>query len=247
MNLRILGVIVVLFVLAGCGAAEAEPVPPRTGTDPIVVIRLYPGLAPAASRFALPSFALLADGTAILAADDRGIVVSGTRRTLSAGQVTDLYDKAAGAGLFESRRYRRDVLDGSRLVVQITSAKGRHETSVDNPSGDEGGDRGRVVDFAAAATRAGVAAGDFKPDRVALVIVADSEATTDLRPWPTATPATKMPGYPQRPCLIIDGSGVLGVQSATPDTRWRTDDGHTVALRVRPLLPYEHSCADIGQ
>jgi hypothetical protein len=248
MNPRIAGVLIVLFMLAGCGAADAEPVPPRTGAEPIVVIREYPGFAPAATRFALPSFTLLADGTAILAAGDRGIVVSGTRRTLSAGQVTDLFGKAAEADLFTSHHYRRNVLDGSTLVVQVTSAKGRHETSVDSPSGDEGGDRGRVVDFASAAARAGVAAGDFEPSQVALVIVADSDATTDVRPWPLSRPASGMPGYPQRPCLIMDGGSVPGpVRTATRETRWTTDDGHTVALRVRPLLPYEHTCADIGQ
>jgi hypothetical protein len=129
-----------------------------------------------------------------------------------------------------------------------TSAKGRHETSVDNPSRDDGGDRGRVVDFAAAATRAGAAAGDFEPSRVALVIVAGSDATTDVRPWPLSRPATGMPGYPQRPCLIMDGGSVPdSLRTATTETRWTTDDGHPVALRVRPLLPYEHTCADIGQ
>jgi hypothetical protein len=251
MNPRIPGVLAVLSVLAGCGAADAEPVPPRTGTTPIVVIRQYPGLAPAASRLALPSFSLQADGTAILAAKDRGIVVSGTRRTLSAAQVTDLFQRAADADLFRSHEYRRDVLDGSALVVQITSATGRHETSVVAPSSDEGGDRGRVVKFAAAATKAGDAAGDFRPERVAVVIVADSDESADVRPWPLDTPATGMPGYPNRPCLIVDGTGVAplltAVRTATPATRWTTDDRHRVALRVRPLLPYEHTCADIGQ
>ncbi|KUL22749.1 hypothetical protein [Actinoplanes awajinensis] len=224
--------LVLLVVLAGCGG---EPVPPRTGVDPILVIREYRGLAPAAARYALPAFTLLADGTAVLAADDQGVVVTGTRRFLTPDDVDRLYARAAG--LLSSGR--DDAPDASTLVIRIRTASGWHETSV---RGD--GDRGRVVE---AATRAGTDAGRYHSERVAVVVVADSDGGSDVRPWPLSTPATAMPGYPSRPCLVTDAAAVLAaVRTATVDTRWTTDDGHRVALRVRPLLSYEKSCTDLS-
>ncbi|GAA2706719.1 hypothetical protein Apa02nite_063930 [Actinoplanes palleronii] len=165
-------------------------------------------------------------------------MVTGTRRFLTPDDVDRLYARAAG--LLSSGR--GDAPDASTLVIRIRTASGWHETSV---RGD--GDRGRADEFMAAATRAGTDAGAYRSERVAVVVVADSDGGSDVRPWPLSTPATGMPGYPSRPCLVTDAAAVLAaVRTATVDTRWTTDDGHRVALRVRPLLAYEKSCIDLG-
>ena len=236
-----------VLLLAACAGSPHEA-PPRAGDDPIVLVEYHPGLAPAAAVWALPQFALLADGTALTATDDRGILLSATRRTLTADQVADLYDRAGDAGLFRSREYSSDVLDASALVVRITSDRGRHETVVVQPSARDRGGRGRAVRFADEATQLGTPAGEYLPDRVAAIVVAGRDDNSDVRPWPLPVPASEMPGYPSRPCLIVSGAGVAPLlavaRNATAETAF-SSAGQALSLRVRPLLPYEHSCADL--
>lgn len=249
MSLRLLCVaLAVVSTLAACGGGEPEQAPPADGDEPIVLIDRRAGLAPAAAEWALPGYVLLADGAAIVRAPDQGIVLSATRRTLSAAQVADMFRRAGGADLFRSRTYQRNVVDGTALVVRITSNKGHYETTVVQPGPDESGDRGRVTRFAATAPRVGEPAGAYEPDRVAAVVVAGSDDTSDVRPWPLTVPATGMPGFPSRPCLIIDGPQVpallASARTATIHTRWSAD-GSALSLRIRPLLPYEHRCDDL--
>ncbi|MFF5288907.1 hypothetical protein [Paractinoplanes globisporus] len=236
-----------IFAPAACGRHAEQP--PTAGDQPILVIENYSGLAPAAERFALPGYVLLADGTALSRAEDQGIVLSATRRRLSTDQIHEVYGGAARANLFRSHEYRQDaILDASAMVIRITSTKGSYQTVVVQPDTREGGARGRVVDFASGVLEAGSPDGVYAPDRVAAIVVGDSDDTADVRPWPLAVPADKMPGFPARPCLIVSGAGVRplldGARTATFHTRWSSGD-RPLSLRVRPLLPYEHDCADL--
>jgi hypothetical protein len=246
---RLLCVLILVSVLAACGDGDASRPPPRTaGTEPIILIQRRAGLAPAAAPWALPEFVLLADGTAVVRGADQGIVLSGTRRTLSAEQVAGLYRRAADAKLFQSRTFPRNILDGTTLVVRITSTAGRHETTVIQPDPHEGGDRGRIARFAADAASAGAPGGAYRPERAAVVVVAGGDDTTDVRPWPLAVAPERMPGYPSRPCLILDGDRLpallAAVRGAGPHTRW-TAGGQRLSLVVRPLLPDEQTCTDL--
>jgi hypothetical protein len=243
MRFRFVRVLAVLSLLAACGG-EPEVPPPAGGDQPILLIDMHPGFSAPAARWALPTFVLLGDGTAIAGAADQGIVLTARRRVLTAEQVAALYRRADDAGLLRSREYRQDVLDAGALVVRITTDRATHETSIVNPSPPEGGGRGRALRFVAEAARAGVADGAYPADRVAVIVVAGGDDTTDVRPWPLAVPAARMPGYPGRPCLIVPAAEVAALRGATPRTRWSAD-GKALSLLVRPLLPYEERCEDL--
>jgi hypothetical protein len=202
-------VLALVAVLAGCGGEPEHP-PQGDGHAPIMVIRQYPGLGPAAARYALPAFVLLGDGTAVVATARQGNTLTAERRVLTPAQVADLYRRAGHAGLMRSREYRQDdILDASAMVVRITTDRGVHETTVIQPSTDDRGARGRVVKFAAAASAAGAAGGAYLADRVALIVIGDLADTPR--------------------CQVVDRARAVA------------KDG----LLVRPLLPYEHSCADL--
>ena len=245
---RALAALLAITVLAACSAGRERP-PPRTGSTPILLIEYEPGLAPAAEAWALPALVLLADGTAISRAPDQGVLLAGETRTLSGAEVTDLYARAADAGLFDDRTYGRDgVLDAGALVVAIASDRGRHETTVVLPDPEDRGARGRVARFAAGVPTRGTPTGPYTPTAVAAVVVADGDDSSDVRRWPLATPAAEMPGAPTSPCQIISGARLPGLLAATGTatarTRW-SSGGKALSLRLRPLLPYEHTCEDL--
>jgi hypothetical protein len=241
---RVIAVLSAASVLAACGGGR-ERLPPRGGDDPIVLIDSSAGLAPPATVWALPQYVLYADGTAIASTDDQGVVLSGTRRTLSATQIAELYRRAGDADLFRSVKYPRNIMDATALIVRIRSAEGRYETVVIQPDPADGGARGRIARFADAAPLAGQVAGPYESDRVAVVAVPGGDDTTDVRPWPLAVPAAEMPGYPYSPCLILTGAEVppllATVRTATVRTRWSSGK-QALSLRVRPLLPHERDC-----
>jgi hypothetical protein len=246
-----MGSLIAVLILTACSHGDtAQHRPPGDGTSPIVLVKRQTALSPAGARWALPDFVLLGDGTAIVAADSQGIVLSARKRRLSDAQIAELFQRGDDAGLFDSRTYRRETVDGSTLVVTITSATGRYVTEVEQPVRGEGGDRGRVAAFARTAPTLGEPAGDYEPRRAAVLVVASNDDTTDVRPWPLPTPLSAMPGAPARPCLVVDGDRIPPLLAlaggATSRTRWATD-GQRLALLVRPLLPYENACADLDR
>ncbi|WP_433292126.1 hypothetical protein ACQP2F_27185 [Actinoplanes sp. CA-030573] len=242
------------IVVAGC-AGGYQPPPSKGGVEPIVLVQWQPGFSPPGERWALPTFVLLRDGTAFTRAADQGVVMSATRRTLSAEQVAALYARAGDAGLFRDRAFNRDVLDASGLRVRITSAEGRYETTVVQPDPNDGGARGRVARFAEAAVRVGGAGEAYVPERVAVYRLANGgDDSGDVRPWPLPDPravgdrSPHAPGFGgdvNRPCQVVAGallrSLLVAVRTATARTRW-TDGGKVLSLFVRPLLPYEEGC-----
>jgi hypothetical protein len=169
-------VFVLVLILAGCGRADrAAHRPPSDGATPIVLVKRGGGLAPPAAQWALPDYVLTGDGTAILRADDQGIVLSARQRRLSTAQIDDLFRRAGDADLFEPRTYPRNVVDGSTLVVRVTSTTGRYVTQVRQPVPGERGDRGRVAAFADTASTLGEPAGDYPLRRAAVLVVVDSD------------------------------------------------------------------------
>ncbi|MFI6256027.1 hypothetical protein ACIBCL_07875 [Micromonospora zamorensis] len=236
-----------VLLLAACSDGPAAR--PPTGTDTVIaVVDRRGGFAASAEQWALPALTLYGDGTAVTRGDDRGALLTGHRRTLSTAQIDALFRRADDAGILTDRDYPQDVTDAATLTVRLTTTGGTYETTVTQPSPGEGGDRGEVIAFAEAAAASGVDAGEYLPQRAAVLVVADSEDNSDVRPWPLDVPLAAMDGAPRRPCHVVDGATLAPLLAeagaARGETRWQAE-GHRVRLVVRPLLPHERTCADL--
>ncbi|SCL44728.1 hypothetical protein GA0070606_0421 [Micromonospora citrea] len=236
-----------VLLLTACGDRPAPR--PATGAQTVIVeVDRRDGLAAGAGQWALPTFTLYGDGTAVTRGEDRGALLTGRRRTLSAAQVDALFERAAEAGLFADRDHPRQATDPAVLTVRLTTTDGTYATTVRQPSPGETGDRGDTIAFADAAAAAGVDAGEYLPQRAAVLVVADVDDDSDVRPWPLGVPLSAMDGAPRRPCHVVDGAALAalrtGVGSAGGATRWQAGT-QRVRLVVRPLLPHERTCADL--
>ena len=233
--------LVAVVLLAGCAPA---PKPPDDGTSPLVVIQKVDGSLPPGSRERLPEFVLFGDRTAIVRADRQGVVLTGDRRTLTRAEVATLFGQADEAALMRDMRYPTQVEDGGLLDIRVRG----HLTTVDGPQRSDRGLRGRIVQFAATAPTLGEPAGPYVPQTAAVIRLNEFRPDlTDVRPWPLSTVPTAMPGGPSRPCVTVAGAELTSLtallRTAGPATRW-AGGGTRYLLLMRPLLPYEHGCAD---
>jgi hypothetical protein len=233
--------LVTVVLLAGCASA---PKPPDDGTSPVVVIQKFDGSLPPGSREGLPEFALFGDRTAIVQAGRQGVVLAGDRRTLRSAEVAALLGQAEEAALNRDITYPTHVEDGGVLEIRVRG----HLTRVEFPQARDRGLRGRIAQFRATAPTLGEPAGPYVPQAAAVILLREFRPNlTDVRPWPLSTVPSAMPGGPSRPCVTVTGAELTSLtallRTAGPATRW-SGEGLRYQLLMRPLLPYEHSCAD---
>jgi hypothetical protein len=136
------------------------------------------------------------------------------------------------------------VEDGGVLEIRVRG----HLTNVEAPRVRDRGLRGRIAEFAATAPTLGEPAGPYVPQAAAVLLLREPRPElTDLRPWPLSTVPPAMPGGPSRPCVTVTGAELTSLtallHTAGFATRW-VSGGTRYALLMRPLLPYEHGCAD---
>lgn len=97
-------------------------------------------------------------------------------------------------------------------------------------------------------TATGAESGEHVPDRYRVLPSAPGEATPDEaveideRDWPFPDLALV-----EGECVAVVGQGVEAFRAALADaselTRWRTAEGETYTLAVRPVLPHEPDCS----
>jgi hypothetical protein len=233
--------LVAVVLLAGCTPA---PKPSDDGTSPVVVIQTFDGMLTPGSRWVLPEFALFGDRTAIVPADRHGMVLAGDRRTLTRAEVAALLGQADEAALNRDITYRTLVEDGGVLEIRVRG----HVTRVEFPQARDRGLRGRIAEFRATAPTLGEPTGPYVPRTAAVILLSEFRPDlTDVRPWPLSTVPAVLPGGPYRPCVTVTGAELTRLtallRTAGPATRW-TSGGTRYQLLMRPLLPYEHTCAD---
>jgi hypothetical protein len=210
-----------------------------------VVIQMFDGSLPPGSREMLPEFALFGDRTAIVQAGRQGVVLAGDRRTLTRAEVAALFGQADEAALMRDVTLRSHAEDGGVLEIRVRG----HLTKVEFPRTRDRGLRGRIAEFRATAPTLGEPAGPYVPQTAAVLLLKEFRPNpTDVRPWPLSTVPSAMPGGPSRPCVTVTGAELTSLtallRTAGPATRWARG-GTRYQLLMRPLLPYEHSCADI--
>ncbi|PRX04744.1 UNVERIFIED_ORG: hypothetical protein CLV66_1067 [Actinomadura viridilutea] len=250
------------IALAACGPhdgtpdAAPSPAPSARQTDRAPAERLVlrwrrtGGIAGLGGPGALPDFSLYADGRAVFAQGAHAQTATEYRLTPDA--LRRLLDEARAAGLARSRTRapRQQVADA--FIVEITMGGARtrivHPEGVDDPAV-------RFLDRLhppswAASDQAGPSR-PYRPARVAVLagrVGADTGAH-GVRAWPLA-PLGRGERAAGRLCTVLTGRDAataarLAAQNRF-DTAWRSD-GRLYAVRFRPLLPDEETCADLAR
>ncbi|GAA2094330.1 hypothetical protein [Actinomadura alba] len=259
-------VLVAAALTLSCGSAPVSQVDPygepsgstvpsgATGvpTDQLVLRwRLTGGVAGRGAPGTVPDFSLYADGRAIV--PERGETSPRFREyRLTMAALQRAVEEARTIGL---DRPRRQEQSGVADVFTLTISFGRAETSVD-VYGD--GESDPAVRFAResldpARWPAGdqaVPARRYEPERLAVMAwVADrtdGERTSAQWPFGRIDQGTRVLGAQ---CTVISGSDVRRatrlLEGDRPDARRWISGGRTYAVRARPLLPDERTCADL--
>ncbi|MEU4424025.1 hypothetical protein AB0F81_25625 [Actinoplanes sp. NPDC024001] len=247
---------------------SAGSAPPRAGGEPpsdpgtlVLQLHLWESMTGPAERAELPEFSLYGGGRVIVGAGWDGSLLRGHEFTLDPRDYRQVYRLAHAAGLARPRHLREPATttDGTLLVAELRAGERlRTTTAISLGRHDDTGQRLRLTELREELQRhvvapARITAGEYRPDRVA-VLTAGGLGASDPpvpRPWPYRDPAQgerTVLGL----CTIHHGAEAAEIQELAritgQDSRWwnaRTGT-HDIAVLVRPLLPEEAGCADLG-
>ena len=237
--MRIL-ILAVALVLTGCG--RAEPAQPRHGAGEVLLRMVYlPGMVGSREYAPLPAFSLYGDGRVIAA--DPSLAAPGKPGGWHRARQLRI-DQANANRLLRLARTAlatagspEQIPDASAARYQWVDATGRHRTTtVVLP---ESQDLYQAVSHPESWLHARSTA--YRATAIAVLRHDTAQDTTDPRRWPLGT-------LPTAPCTVLRGDTAArlaaAAASAPQSTPW-TDTHHTAPLQLRPLLPDEHSCADL--
>ncbi len=258
---------VVAAVLGGCANSAAA-------TDGMVIeLSIGGGLVPAAVRVSdsLPRVWIGGDGRYLRQPPDgqsNPALPTLEERRISVDAVAGLIDQARSAGLLADIPDYGKPLIADAMVTRVVIITGgtRHQVLVSalgypNPGLDDTAMAARAklsqfIDVLQHPERiAGVSAPQaYTPAQLAVFVLGSAGATGDKAPatWPlgnlgTAGAPTDWPAGAAR-CLVVGGGEVTSVADAAAGkdrfTPWRSGDA-LWDIGLRPLLPDEHSCADV--
>lgn len=243
-------------LLVGCGTAapSRSPAPAAEKTDPasadtlVLRWRLTGGFAGIGGQGAPPDFSLYNDGRAIV--PDKGNPASLREYRLKPEVVRRLTDEARAAGLDHARKLDQPegIADAFTLVITFGPA----QTFIVYPEArkDPPVQLWRRLDPTRwAASDQAAPSKPYTPDRMAVLagpapVSGDRAKTTQ---WPLPPLDRGTPGLAGR-CQVVGGgdasTAIRLSRTATPGTRWRSGDT-LYSVRFRPMLPDEHTCADL--
>ncbi|MCW1957481.1 MAG: hypothetical protein KIH64_002835 [Mycobacterium sp.] len=265
---------VVLASCSNAGTAAAEPRQADSGTsgDMVIEVSSGGGLAPPAVRVSdsLPRIWIGGDGRYLRQTSKSGspAVIALEERRIPDAALAGLIQDARAAGLLDVDPDYGDPPVADAMVTRVVVVTGgtRHTVLIsalgypglDLPE-DAVSARTRLTKFLDTLEHPERMAGasgpsDYAPAEMAVFVLgsAASSIQTTPAPWPlgdlgTAGVATDWPDRSAR-CLVITGSQIAAVVSAAAGNDrfapWRSEDG-LWDLALRPLLPDEHSCADV--
>jgi hypothetical protein len=228
-------VMVTLVVLTGSVTtlATGVPEPPADPDVAVLQVKEWRSLVGPSERAELPEVTILGGGRVIVPTGQDGAVQRATEHTLDAERYRYVYRLAHRAGLARDQYLRSGPppIDGSLLVVTLRSG-GRTYTTKAVTDLDEFRRtlRALVADARAVPYRpAGYAA-----------LVTGGFGSEEAQPWPGEADLSAGTDTYIGTCTVIGSAP----PEATRTAQWHSG-GHRLWVTLRPLLPYESTCADV--
>lgn len=266
---------VVAVVLAGCARpsppADQTATLTSSAESMVIEVSVGGGLAPPAVRVgdSLPRVWIAGDGRYLRTTSDGSTALPTLEeRRISEAALAGLLDDARAAGLLaDNPDYGTPrIADAMVTRIVVVSGGARHQVRVSalgypNPGLDDAAvaARARLSDFLDVVQHPerldGAGAPEpYRPRELAVFVLGAADPSAPAVPavWPlgalgTAGSPTDWPAGATR-CLVVTGDDVGPVVRAAAgkdrSTPWRSGDG-LWDIAVRPLLPDEHSCADV--
>jgi hypothetical protein len=217
--------------------SSAAPAPDaRRGERLVLRMRQTGGIAGMGGPGGLPDFSLYSTGRALVAAQGRL-----TEYRLKPAALNRLLGEARAAGLGRSH-----TVSAGRVADAITLefTMGDAHTKIVQPESQPDPAvrfRARLDPGTWPASDLASGRAPYKPSEVAVLASKGAVADGPVRTWPLA-PLGKGAQVGAGVCTL---AAPAKVPATSPSTAWRSA-GKTYTVRLRPLLPDEHTCRDIG-
>ncbi|QKG25707.1 hypothetical protein [Actinomadura verrucosospora] len=237
--------------LTACGDASGVAKPPHTlepggstatpakdsphGEHLVLRMRKRGGMAGLGGPGALPDFSLYSTGRAVTASQGKP-----TEYRLKPAAVNRLLADARAAGLGRSHTVGPGNVSDA-FILEFTMGGAHSSIAQPGSRPDPAPAFQKRLDPSTWAT-SDVASGPapFKPSKVAVLASQGAVADGPVKTWPLA-PLGQGARVGAAVCTVASPAKV---PATSPNTAWRSG-GATYTVRVRPLLPDEHSCADL--
>lgn len=229
----------IALLTAACGTSAAgprpSPPPDPTGHGLLLRTRTTGGIGGLGGPGSLPDLSLYADGRAIAG---RPL----TEYHLTPDALRRLISGVSKAGLGTPRTID-DPRISDALYTVVTFVTGGHPRTSKIV---QGGDRSGILRRLDPATwpRSDLTAdpAPYRPAKVAVLAVATQGPG---RQWPLPSLSARI-RVGTSGCTVYEGAdAATATRLVRPGTQWR-DHGRTYRVTVRPLLPDESGCADLG-
>jgi hypothetical protein len=260
---------------AGCGARDQVTDPASSYGPNDLVLRIEGGgglAAPDRLLTSVPFFNLYGDGRVITTGPVPAIYPGPALPNLQVSHVGPfdpplLAKKALDAGVGSADAGELQIADGGWTRFTVLTEGGEKSTQVTELNTDEGLTRSQKSAREKLRKLLDELTGNPAVDRSTPYVA--TEVAVSAIPWsdpgdpslppppPIAWPGPGLPGpgldngpTPQTPCLVVTGDQAAAVLAAAAKanslTPW-TSGGKTWRVGLRPLLPDEHTCADLNR
>ncbi len=226
-----------VVLLVGCAAA-----PPIPTDRNALVLRLseVPAMSSHVDAAAVPEFSLYGDGRVLRPGKRDGAMLTAEEIAIDPDEAEALYSAVHDAGFDQDAQYSNpNIIDGSVIVLTLNSGDRRYKTTAANPDQDDLR-FGPLLDLRQRFEEVSGQASPYRPSKVFAVGFTSGS--------PSSAPAWPLRSFKQAErtnagmCLLFDAAEVAEV---SPRSTWSVD-GVSYDVTLRPALPDERTCADLG-
>ncbi|MFG1998966.1 hypothetical protein ACGFNU_07460 [Spirillospora sp. NPDC048911] len=249
-----------LLLLAGCGWGEDEvcalsdceswtPEPKNSIPADTLTLRwrMTGGFAGLGGPGSIPEFSLYGDGRAVAPQPGADSPVSGLAEfQLTRDALKRLLDDARAAGLGRSRTAGpEDIADAQALEITMGESRTRIIQPDSQPTDPAVRLWKRLQPSAWPAADQEGPHDTYAPPQIAVISGETTSSGKLTRPWPLA-PLGQGEQAAGGVCKVMSTPDSATARKLVPDTYWQSQ-GKTYSVRVRPLLPDEHTCKDVAR